>query len=109
MAAPIPREAPVTSAQPSSIAPTSLIAASSRSSPADDPGTPREPRAERRQQNVRAGAKAAVADRRLKCDRERRGGRIADLLDAIDDPFGSQAESLAQRARDPRVCLVIHE
>src|SRR2546421_4483646 len=109
MAAPMPRDAPVTSAQPSFTLPASAIAVSRSRAPPRHPRSPGEARPERREEHVRAERKTAVSDRSLERDRERGGGGIADFLDAVDDAFGCESEPVAERARDPRVRLVVDE
>jgi hypothetical protein len=47
--------------------------------------------------------------RRRPRHRQRRGRAVAQHLDAVDDALARQPESFADRARDPRVRLVVHE
>src|ERR671932_430792 len=70
IAAPIPREPPVTSAQPPSGADMGALL------PADDARAPHEPGAERRQRYDRAGLEAPVALGVGQGERDRRGGRV---------------------------------
>src|SRR5690242_15544048 len=77
--------------------------------PLHDAAAPREARAERAQQDAMAGLQPALALGRRERDRERRGRRVPERLDAIDDTIGRKAEALADRPGDPRVRLVIGE
>src|ERR1700721_2098514 len=99
MAAPIPREAPVTNAQ----------RASGTTPPIDHAAAPDKARAERAQQYARTRTQAAILDRGGESDRDHRGGRVADRLDALDHAIRRQSEPLAEGFGDPRVGLVVDE
>src|SRR3954452_11535948 len=99
IAAPIPREAPVTSAQPSGgIAP-----------PFDQRAAPREARAEGAEQDAIAGMQAARLLHLGERDRDRGGRGVAVVLDAVHHALGRQPEPVAHRVQDAAVGLVVDE
>src|SRR3954462_7785215 len=100
IAAPMPREPPVTSAQPPSGADMRALL------PAHDARPPHEARAERRQGDDRAGLQAALALGLLQGERDRRGRRVRNAVDVDHDLLGRKAELVAGRREDPDVGLV---
>src|SRR4051812_41971137 len=100
IAAPMPREPPVTSAQPPSGADMRALL------PAHDARAPDEAGAERRQRDDRAGLEAAVALGVGQRERNRRRGRVRDPVDVDHDLLGRQAELVAGGGEDADVRLV---
>src|SRR5256885_8366482 len=100
IAAPIPREAPVTSALPSR-----AIA----DPPFHQRAAPGEAGAERAHQHTHARLEAAVGLGLRERDRDRRRGGVAVGGDAVDHPLERQAELLPDGGDDARVGLVIDE
>src|SRR3954462_7635954 len=100
IAAPMPREPPVTSAQPPSGADMRALL------PAHDARAPHEARAERRQRDDRAGLQAALALGLLEGERDRRRRRVRDAVDVDLDLLGRKPELVAGGREDPDVGLV---
>src|SRR3954464_14989495 len=100
IAAPMPREPPVTSAQPPSGADMRALL------PAHDARAPYEARAERRQGDDRARLQAAFALGLRERERDRRGRRVRDAVDVDHDLLGRKAELVARGREDPDVRLV---
>src|SRR4051812_49121022 len=118
IAAPIPREPPVTRATPSCVRgyfavngrlssrhPTKSVpmppqSARSRARPLHDAGPPLEARAEGGDDDAGPGDQLAVALRRPEGERDGRGGGVAEELDAVDHAVGVQIEALADAAQD---------
>src|SRR5947209_19008822 len=102
----MPREAPVTSAHP---ARPGVVSAGTATSPLDHDGAPDEASAEGAHENTAAGAKTAIADCEVKPQRERRGRRVPEQLDAVDHALPGQPEPLAERAGYAGIGLVVDE
>src|SRR3954447_16000492 len=100
IAAPMPREPPVTSAHPPSGADMRALL------PAHDARAPHEAGAERRQGDDRAGLQAALALGLLEGERHRRGRVVRNAVDVDHDLLGRKAELVAGRREDPDVGLV---
>src|SRR5215217_4345905 len=100
IAAPMPREPPVTSAQPPSGADIRALL------PAHDARAPDEARAEGRQRDDRAGLEAPVALGVGEGERDRGRRRVRDPVDVDHDLLGRQAELVAGGRQDPHVRLV---
>src|SRR3954453_19361093 len=89
IAAPMPREPPVTSAQPPSGADMRALL------PAHDARAPHEGDAERRRGGDRAGLQAALALGLREGERDRRGRRVRNAVDVDHDLLGRKAELVA--------------
>src|SRR4051794_9078065 len=100
IAAPMPREPPVTSAQPPSGADMRALL------PAHDARAPHEARAERRQRDDRAGLQPPVPLGVGQGERDRRRRRVRDAVDVDHDLLGRKAELVAGGREDPDVRLV---
>src|SRR4051794_16786093 len=100
IAAPMPREPPVTSAQPPSRADMRALL------PAHDARAPDEAGAERRQRDDRAGLEAPVALGVGQRERDRRRRRVRDPVDVDHDLLGRQSELVAGGGEDAHVRLV---
>ena len=94
VAAPMPREPPVTSAQPRSAG-----------SPFEDPRAPHEAGAERAQHDAVARLRLGLVQRQ----RQRRRADVAVPLDAVDDARRVEPQPPPDRLDDPRVGLVEDE
>src|SRR3954471_25089843 len=100
IAAPMPREPPVTSAQPPSGADMRALL------PAHDARAPHEAGAERRQRDDRARLEAPVALGVGQREGDRRGRRVRDAVDVDHELLGRQPELVRRGGEDPDVRLV---
>src|SRR5215210_249806 len=100
IAAPMPREPPVTSAQPPSRADMLALL------PAHDARAPHEAGAERGQRHDRTRLEAALALGLLEGERDRGRRRVGDTVDVDHDLLGRQAHLGRRGLDDPHVGLV---
>src|SRR3954454_4360417 len=100
IAAPMPREPPVTSAQPPSGADMRALL------PAHDARAPHEAGAERRQRDDRARLEAPRALGLGQRERDRRRRGVRDLVDVDHELLGRQPELVGGRLQDPDIGLV---
>src|SRR3954468_2906399 len=100
IAAPMPREPPVTSAQPPSGADMRALL------PAHDARAPHEAGTERRQRDDRAGLQPAGALGLGQRERDRGRRRVRDAVDVDHELLGRQPELVGRGGEDPDVRLV---
>ena len=77
--------------------------------PLHDGRAPGEAAAERGQQHQVVGLEPSLGLGHRQRDRQRRGRRVGEPVDVVDDAIGRESEALADRADDPRVGLVVDE